>query len=241
MSAKYAELAKEFMSSGNKGSHVDDLAEKIIQNHPHVKDSSEVISQKLSQYFSSSTKRKNGEFLRVKNSKGGNRRGFYKLKREVLQTKEIPKAENVSTQFIGKAGEHAVLSELLFQGYNASIMTVDDGIDVVASKNNKYFHIQVKSANEREASFFFKIPKSSFERHNKGETFYILVCRRDSKIKIQNDFIILPSATIHHYVTNNIIKDNKDFSLRVSIENKNFILNNEGNLNSYMNNFTILK
>lgn len=46
--------------------------------------------------------------------------------------------------YTGKGGEHLVTSELLFRGYNASIMSVDVGVDISAIKDNKFFGIQVK-------------------------------------------------------------------------------------------------
>lgn len=39
-----------------------------------------------------------------------------------------------STQYTGRVGEHRVVSELLFRGYNASIMSVDEGLDIVATR-----------------------------------------------------------------------------------------------------------
>ena len=49
--------------------------------------------------------------------------------------------------FTGKAGEHLVCSELFFRGFNASIMSVDVGMDIVAVKENQLFGIQVKISN----------------------------------------------------------------------------------------------
>lgn len=55
------------------------------------------------------------------------------------------------------------MSELLFFGFNASAMTVDDGIDVVANKGDSYFHIQVKTANaSAQLKYQFRITKQAF-------------------------------------------------------------------------------
>ena len=65
----------------------------------------------------------------------------------------------INTQYVGKAGEMAVFSELLFYGYNASIMSVDDGIDLVATKDGRFFFIQVKTAisnNDKIPNFSIK-------------------------------------------------------------------------------------
>ena len=246
MSVKYANLAKEFMSSGNTGTHVDVLAEKIVETHPHIKESTDDIAKKLSAAFSSSIARKKGEFLRVKNKQGGNKRGVYKLSRKLNQQPEAPKKPiGISTGFIGKAGEYAVLSALLFEGYNASIMTVDDGIDIVASKDTKYFHIQVKAATEKNNSFQFTVQKSSFNKHNSSQTFYILLCRRYLKTHIQNDLIILPNSLMNHYIDTGTIKNGATLNLNVSIANSKYTLNKSGDrksdITTYVNDFKHLR
>ncbi|MBS1666465.1 MAG: winged helix-turn-helix domain-containing protein [Bacteroidetes bacterium] len=60
----------------------------------------------------------------------------------------------IESSFVGKAGEHLVCSELLFRGYNASIMSVDVGMDITATKDNKLFSIQVKTANVNQYNFY---------------------------------------------------------------------------------------
>ena len=247
MSVKYANLAKQYMSSGNTGTHVNDLADEIVKNHPHIKDSTDVIANKLSATFSSSIKRKKGEFLKVKNKQGGLKRGVYKLSKKLTQQPLAPiRPTGISTGFVGKGGEHAVLSALLFEGYNASIMTVDDGIDIVASKATKYFHIQVKASTPKnDSSFQFAINKSSFNRHNNSQTFYILLCRRYLKTHTQNDLIILPNATINHYISAGTIKNGPSLNLNVSIEKSKYTLNKSGirksDITSYVNDFTHLR
>jgi hypothetical protein len=39
------------------------------------------------------------------------------------------------SQYVGRTGEY-IVSELIFYGYNANIISVDVGLDVVATKNN---------------------------------------------------------------------------------------------------------
>lgn len=53
----------------------------------------------------------------------------------------------IDTNYIGKAGECAVLSELMFRGYNANVMLIDEGIDIIAEKNNVYYYIQTHWRN----------------------------------------------------------------------------------------------
>jgi hypothetical protein len=113
------------------------------------------------------------------NKSGGYRKGVYRLKQE----RNAPVAANVepptvAAAFIGRAGEYAVMTELLFWGYNVSLMTIDNGVDVVACKDNQYFNLQVKTASAQDGGrFSFTIRKSSFDAYDKASTFYVFVRR----------------------------------------------------------------
>ena len=88
------------------------------------------------------------------------KRGYFKLNPNYNETEQkvkekieqiIDEEESLLTsesRYVGKAGEYRVVSELIFRGYNANIISVDDGIDIVATKNDKLFNIQVKTSNE---------------------------------------------------------------------------------------------
>ena len=75
----------------------------------------------------------------------------------IIEELELEEEKEVEGGYIGKAGEHAVLSELLFLGYNAALMSVDVGVDIVATKNNEIYNIQVKTRNisKRHDAFHF--------------------------------------------------------------------------------------
>ena len=100
-------------------------------------------------------------------------------KKEIEQTPKIIEAEKeeeekivIEAGFIGKGGEHLVCSELLFRGFNASIMSVDIGVDISAIKDNKFFGIQVKTARKNNSEIYnFHIRHKSFERFNQGNIF----------------------------------------------------------------------
>src|SRR3989338_1194297 len=112
----------------------------------------------------------------------------------IIEELELEEEKEVEGGYIGKAGEHAVLSELLFRGYNAALMSVDVGVDILATRNNETFHIQVKTRNisKRHDAFHFNLRIVSFERHNAGKTFYIFVLRENGKL----DYLILPLGEI---------------------------------------------
>jgi hypothetical protein len=117
-------------------------------------------------------------------------------KKKIKETPRIIEAEKaeeekivIESGFTGKGGEYLVCSELLFRGFNASIMSVDVGMDIVAVKENRLFGIQVKTSNLNSfKTYVFDIRKVSFERHNNGNIFYIFVLHGEHK----NNFLILP-------------------------------------------------
>lgn len=121
----------------------------------------------------------------------------------VIEELEIEEEKEIEGGYIGKAGEHAVLSELLFRGYNAALMSVDVGVDIMASKNNETFNIQVKTRNisKRHDAFHFNLRIVSFERHNAGRTFYIFILRENDQL----DYVILPLHEIEKSIEEEFI------------------------------------
>lgn len=84
-----------------------------------------------------------------------------------------------SSMFVGKAGEYAVMSELLLRGYNANEMTVDDGIDVIASRNNVVYYIQVKTSM-LQPNKTVKVPaikRRSYDHYIEANMRYIICIR----------------------------------------------------------------
>jgi len=166
-----------------------------------------------------------------------------KKQKKVLE-EEAEEEEKLSldTGFTGKAGEHLVCSELLFRGYNASIMSVDVGMDIIATKNNKLYSIQVKTANANEYNTYnFDVRKISFERDYAGNTFYIFVLRGKAK----TDFLILPlhemekklaEKAIHYIVSY------KKYRVKIDLrEGKVYLGNKSHEMNYYLNNWDVIK
>ena len=103
-------------------------------------------------------KNKKTRFKNVKGKQGQNRKGMYQLKRQ-KKSDDIKIAEAVNKsgrtyvkeidkerdRYTGKAGEFAVISELLFRQYNASLTSLDNGIDIIALKDGMTYYIQAKT------------------------------------------------------------------------------------------------
>lgn len=170
-------------------------------------------------------------------------------KKEIKQTLKIIEAEKteeekiiIESGFIGKGGEHLVCSELLFRGFNASIMSVDVGVDISAIKDNKFFGIQVKTSQKNDNNIYnFHIRKKSFEKFNQGNIFYILVLRDNQKTK----FIILPSSEIERKIKEGAIfavNNKTGYALSVKIREEKIYLGNKNHeMGYFVNNWGLIK
>lgn len=241
-----AELALEILKDNPKGLHVDEIAILILEKYQNLQIDASSLSSKLSNRLSAEFKNKKSKsrFAKIKNKNGSYRRGIYRAKKSRVNSAQhvvIQPSKAPSSNFVGAAGEHAVLSELLFRGYNAAVMTVDEGIDLVASKNNRYFHIQVKTASQIETGFSFSIRKHIFENNDQGTTFYVLLCRSFMSSHFHHDYVILPSSVVATFINTGAIKDTSSISIRVSMNEGKFMLNKLVDISKYINNFELIK
>lgn len=152
---------------------------------------------------------KESKYERVKNGKGGFKKGVYKLRKpkKVAKTKPQPlpikpreTSESSNKNYIGSAGEMAVCSELLFREYNVSRMSVDDGVDVVAIKNGKTFYIQVKTTQVTSNNFSVSIGSKSFDRYSSNDCYYIVVARAE-----KNMFLVFTADDVKRMISNDAI------------------------------------
>ncbi|MBP3511133.1 MAG: hypothetical protein J6K19_03725 [Prevotella sp.] len=147
--------------------------------------------------------RKEGEASRLIYSKGKYKQRPNKMKPGgadvILQSKD----------FTGKAGECAVMSELLFRGYNVNRMMVDGGIDLVGFNEGSYYFYQVKTVSLNNGIVNASIPIENFER-NKGyssQMRYVIVVRyKDSEGVEKNHFFVFTQDDIEREMHNHCIK-----------------------------------
>ena len=170
-------------------------------------------------------------------------------KKEIEQTPKIIEAEKeeeekivIEAGFIGKGGEHLVCSELIFRGFNASIMSVDVGVDISAIKDNKFFGIQVKTARKNNSEIYnFHIRHKSFERFNQGNIFYILVLRDDKK----NSYLILPANEVEKRIKEGSIftvNNKTGYALSIKFRDGKFYLGNKNHeMGYFLNNWDLIK
>ena len=228
--------------------HVNDIAAAIVKKYPNTPDTPDLLAQKISAMLSLEVKKPKSQslFSKPKNKTGGLRKGIYKLRvgrKAVPKQFKVPEQPKVSSQFTGKAGEYAVMSELLFFGFNVSAMTVDDGIDLVASKTDSYFHIQVKTSNATASNKFqFKITKRAFGSKDAFSTFYVLVMRISENSRNTCEYLILPSSEIRRLVDKSVVRDGETMSISIDRERGNrFLLNSVEDVSWSLNRFDNIK
>jgi hypothetical protein len=236
-------VARDILRAAKKPLHVDEIAAEAVRTNRNLQLSEDDFSAKVAAALSANLRTKSPSFGKVKNKTGGFKRGVYRV-RQGRNTPEPPPQEPppiVSSNFIGKAGEHAVMAELLYRGFNSSLMAVDEGVDIVASKNNQYFHIQVKtSALGANGKYVFFIKNSSFEANNGGKVFYILVMRNpDGATK----FAVIPSVQLSIHRGTGVVGGSNGISLFVTPDEKGrtFTMNKGHSIDQFINNFGLIR
>ncbi|MDR2436900.1 MAG: hypothetical protein LBD17_02340 [Endomicrobium sp.] len=155
--------------------------------------------------------------------------------------------DGINTSFLGTAGEYAVVSELLMRGYTAGIMTVDDGIDVSAFKDDKFFLIQVKTTWFNDDKIVTSIKTDRFTKNNSANIFYIIVFRYISSNAYVNRYLIFTSSDIERLAFEKLISTGSTkVNLNIKIKQANghlYIYNgiNEQSIDYNLDNFGLLR
>ncbi len=234
--------ARDILAANKAPMHVSDIAAEAMRTNRNQQLSLEDFQKKLMGALAANVKTASPAFAKVASKTGGLRRGIYKLKptRGNAGPKPPEPPPPLSTNFMGKAGEHAVMSELLFWGLNASLMAVDEGIDIVASKDNRYFHIQVKAASPSDAGrYTFTIKSEAFESNDNAHTFYIFVMRRRGG----NDYAVIPSSHLRNLKSLGVIAGSNGLSISIAPDEKgrSYVMNRRDDITPFINNFSIIK
>lgn len=123
-------------------------------------------------------------------------------------------------------------------------MSVDIGVDILTSKGNEVFKIQVKTRNvsKKHDAFFFNLRIASFDRHNQGRTFYIFVLREgDAKL----NYLILPLHELERSIEQEFVHIvGKGKLYRITIRkrgSKIFLGRKENEVSWFLNNWDVIK
>jgi len=244
------ESVKEILAEmPGRQAHIKDIAHAAMVRRINLNLSAEDFAVKAGAALAAHVKRKtNVVFTKVaakKNEKGkaiSYKRGVYRLRVErgsnaALATPVAPPADS---GFVGKAGELAVMGELLFWGFNASLMSVDKGVDIIAEKASRYYHIQVKTALQRtDGKYQFTIKKLAFDANAQNNTYYVFLMRSPTG----NRFAVVPSSHLQIQRNLGTIKDGDSLSVILSHNDKenHFLLNGRDNITPFIGNFGIIQ
>jgi len=127
----------------------------------------------------------------------------------------IPKAEPKTRMFYGSAAEYLVVAELIFRGFNAQILPVDTGLDVIATREKEPFFVQVKHSEygSPDKSNLIKLTISSLMRHQSSKVYYIIVLSR--REPSHRDFLILPFLKLNELESTGVLQ-RKDKAKQIS-------------------------
>lgn len=219
--------------AGNNGLHIDTIVQRLIMGGLVGNQGADIVKRKALSAINRSE-----EIECVKNARGGRKQGWYKIKRQtspppskLRKVCPITAHPDASTVYTGTAGEYAVMSELLFQGYNVNSMTVDEGVDIVANKDNHFYFIQVKTAyldDSLKASFTIKNSRFDIFKQN-NDMRYVFVVRYSSPLSTpektitEDMFFAFTNVELDKAINDSIIyKGEKEISVKIKFDPQNF-------------------
>lgn len=219
--------------AGSAGLPIETIVQRLIMGGLVGDDDSEKVKKKALSAISRADR-----IEPVPNGRGGRKKGWYRLKRPVStpQSKlrkvcSITAHSDASTNYTGTAGEYAVMSELLYQGYNVNSMTVDEGVDIVANKDNRFYFIQVKTAyldEQLKATFTIKNNRFDLFKSN-NDMRYVFVVRFSSPLSTptkqitENMFFAFTNVEIDKAVDDGIIyRGDKEISVKIKFDPQNY-------------------
>lgn len=168
--------------------------------------------------------------------------GLYSKRKRKTPPKDIPFQ---ATEFTGKAGENAVMSELLFRYYNVNRMMVDDGVDIIAVKDNIYYYLQVKTVGIKDGKIYAQISNDNFDKYMGKQMRYFIVARTiDNSGLPKNIFFKFSQEDIDKGIFGRYIKRGEgSVSIKIKFDDKtsNPILYDEKEMDAlwHMNNFDL--
>lgn len=218
---------------GNSGLHIDTIVERLINGGLVADQDKDAVKRRALSVINRAE-----EIECVRNGRGGRKQGWYKMKRitppapsRLRKVCAISAHPDANTTYTGTAGEYAVMSELLYQGYNVNSMTVDEGVDIVANKDNRFYFIQVKTAyldENLKASFTIKNSRFDLFKQN-NDMRYVFVVRFSSPLSTtaktitENMFFAFTNVELDKAIDDGIIyKGDKEISVKIKFDSRDF-------------------
>lgn len=218
-------------SKGKKGEHITRIVRELTEGDLISESLPTDTIRTLAKELLDEQSKRNGEFERVPKVGGGIKSGYYRIRvqkeiKPVLpQSQTVPDGEDVeeltrNTQFFGKAGEYAVMAELLFRDFNANNMTVDEGIDIIASKDNNFYFVQVKTTTlKQNKTAIVQIQQKNFDKFINQQMRYVVVIKYDKGMK----FFTLTNSAIEqlkYYKALSVSEITGNISIKIRFDEK---------------------
>lgn len=153
----------------------------------------------------------------------------------------------ITNSFIGKGGEFAVASELIFRQYNTNLVSVDDGIDLVAFKDGKLFLIQVKTTSLKDDNKLqVQFNPKSFDRYDDRSVYYIIAIRAIDKRGVHvNQYLIFSTDVITRFNYNGLINtQGRTWTMKFAQHDGDIFIyngNKEESVKYHLNNFDLIR
>jgi hypothetical protein len=159
-----------------------------------------------------------------------------------VQLAELREELETIKHYVGYAGEHLVVGELLLSGINAMRPNVDDGWDVIAiDRNQKTFFVQVKTAHQNKYDrYSFHLSENDFSDSEKikNRVFVFVFLSRGKK-----NFVIMDGGDVEKEVKKgNIWKISSTKRLRFRFylrEGKLYLGNLKNESNKFLGNWEV--
>lgn len=258
-----------FTVSGKKELHVNEISNYMQTSISDFKNEQiDELKKRVNSFLARNVKSATPQFSKVMNVKTKRpKKGVYSLakkkpKKPIIRvdqqsnsTKKIEEKNvsdfnikgrtNANNNYFGKAGEYAVVSELLFRNFDASIMSVDLGIDITASKNDKFYFIQVKSTNFVNGQISISIKPSKVINNSSANIYFIIVFRYVFENAYVNRYIVFQNADLERYVHTGLVsQSNGALHIKIKQQHDYLCLYNgpkSEDINYYLDNFDLIK
>lgn len=173
---------------------------------------------------------------------GGLREAVKLIEKDTIKIEDEVKVSEKSEflggkgRYWGEAAEIHVTAELLYRGFQAANIPVDEGLDILAVKDNNTFYFQVKHKDTRNNQAI-KITKSSFEKTGRGNVYYVFVLLSNDK----REFLILPFHIVNDWIREGIAEATEDgYMIYIKVRDSKYYLK-EKVLDYYLNNWDLIK
>lgn len=149
-----------------------------------------------------------------------NHKGKYRKRKRVPPPNSLQ--TTLSTNYIGRAGEMAVISELIYRGYNANRMMIDEGVDIIAVKDNIYYYVQVKTTLVKEnGNITCSIDKDRYDQYISKQIRYIIVARyKDNKNIDRNMFFMFTPDKLQEAIYQHCIKRGEKIYIKIKFNER---------------------